>query len=149
MPYQFKHHGQHHCEAVVLSCIDFRFWSHIVEHIKNEFNISDFDFPSLPGAAKAINNKHNDSAGLAMSCIDVPVRLHNVQKIIIINHADCGAYGGRANFGHDLEAELAFHKTELQLAKDALAEKYPDKEIITLFVQFDEESSLVDILTIS
>ena len=40
MPYHFKHAGQHSCEAVVLSCIDFRFWSAIVEHIQNELKIT-------------------------------------------------------------------------------------------------------------
>jgi carbonic anhydrase len=149
MPYHFKHAGQHSCEAVVLSCIDFRFWSAIVEHIQNELKITDFDFPSLPGAAKTINNSHNDSADLALSCIDVPVRLHGVQKIIIINHADCGAYGGRAHFNHDQLAELAFHSAELQAARVKLSAKYPDKEVITLFVQFNPEAETIDILTIN
>lgn len=145
MPYHFKHAGQHSCEAVVLSCIDFRFWSAIVEHIQNELKITDFDFPSLPGAAKTINNSHNDSADLALSCIDVPVRLHGVQKIIIINHADCGAYGGLSCFNHDHDKERNFHRQQLLEARQKVAVEYPGKNLRTLFLSFHKDDDLLNI----
>jgi len=148
MSYPFNYQGVHACEAMVLSCIDFRFWPAIIKYVEEELGIKDFDFPSLPGAAKAINNCDHDNAGLAMSCVDVPCNLHHVKKLIIVNHADCGAYGGRAKFDNNLDQELEFHKAELAQAKALISAKHPDKEVITLFAQLDIEKSLIDILTI-
>src|SRR5665647_270213 len=105
MKFNFK--GVHHCEAVVLSCIDFRFWKETIEFIEKELKIEDFDFPSLPGSAKAINESTGED--VAFKCISVPVELHKAQKIIIINHEDCGAYGGSEKFGGNSAQEQEFH----------------------------------------
>ncbi len=133
MQTKFKFKNIHSCEAVVLSCIDFRFWKETMEFVENELNIKSFDFPSLPGAAKMINESVDGDA--ADQCIDVPVRLHHVQKIIIVNHEDCGAYGGSAKFGKDREEEQEFHTRELNKAKKKLSLKYPDKEIILVYAK--------------
>ena len=53
--YPFKYKKIHYCSAVLLTCIDFRFWRETVDFVETELRIQDFDFPSLPGAAKAIN----------------------------------------------------------------------------------------------
>ena len=58
IPFKFK--DVHHCEAVVLTCIDFRFWRETLEFVEKKLGIETFDFPSLPGAAKAINECLNE-----------------------------------------------------------------------------------------
>jgi carbonic anhydrase len=149
-PFKFK--DVHNCEAVVLCCIDFRFWRETLEFVEQELEIKTFDFPSLPGAAKAINECLEDS-DLAMQCIGVPCNLHHAQKIVIVNHQDCGAYGGSAKFSGDAEAEQKFHEGELQKAKAKILEKYPDKEVILIYAKLVEggESIVINIefLTIS
>lgn len=140
MKYKFNYKGVHSCEAVILSCIDFRFWKETAEFAEKEMGIKSFDFPSLPGSAKAIN----EGSDLAMSCISVPCDLHHVQKIIIVNHEDCGAYGGSAKFGDDREAEQKFHEEELRKAKAKIAEKYPDKEIILVYARLADEKENIE-----
>ena len=143
MTYPFTCQGKHHCPAAVLSCIDFRFWPTIVEYIKNELGVADFDFPSVPGAAKAINDGEPD--GLAMSCVTIPVQLHAAQKIIIVNHADCGAYGG-ASKHESIEVEVEFHKQELLKAKAKILAKHPEMEVILLFAKLVDNGSAVEIV---
>ncbi len=145
MSYQFNYQGKHHCPAAVLSCIDFRFWQTIVEYVHNELGIADFDFPSVPGSAKAINDGEPD--GLAMSCVTIPLQLHEAKKIIIVNHADCGAYGG-ADKHESLDAEVEFHKQELLKAKAKILAKHPDAEVILLFAELIDNGRQIDILTI-
>lgn len=137
----FNYQGVHHCEAAVLSCIDFRFWQAIVDYVHQDLGIKDFDFPSLPGAAKAINDA-SENDNLAISCINIPVELHEAKKIILVNHADCGAYGG-AKQHESLEAEEAFHAQQLRQAKTKILAAQPAVEVILLFAKLVEDGSKI------
>lgn len=143
----FKYKNIHSCDAVVLSCIDFRFWKETAEFVEKELGINSFDFPSLPGAAKAINESNSND--LAMSCISVPCDLHHVKKIVIVNHQDCGAYGESAKFKGDEVAEQKFHEEELNKAKAKLVTKYPDKEIILVYAKLDESKENIEFIKVS
>lgn len=139
LPFNYK--NIHTCEAVVLCCIDFRFWRETVEFVEKELGIKSFDFPSLPGAAKAVNDAPDDS-NIAMKCISVPCDLHHVKKIVLINHQDCGAYGGSAKFNSDEQAEQKFHEQELKKAGEKLAAKFPDKQIILAYAKLNRDSEI-------
>lgn len=144
VPFQFK--GRHHCEAVAIACIDFRFWKETARFIEEKLRIKSYDFPKLPGAAKALNE--STEGDLASSCVKVPVDLHQVSKIVIINHSDCGAYGGRAKFNDDVEAEQEFHFNELKKARKILADKYPNQEIITVYAELDKEQGAIEFIIV-
>lgn len=102
--------------------------------MEKELSLSAFDFPSLPGAAKAINESAEND--VSMQCISVPCELHHAKKIVIVNHEDCGAYGGSKE--HETqEAEQKFHEEELKKAEAKLKEKYPDKEYILIYAKLD------------
>lgn len=145
MQLPFKFNNIHSCEAVVLCCIDFRFWRETLALIEQELGLKCFDFPSLPGGAKAIN-EGND---LALACVSVPAGLHHIKKIVIINHQDCGAYGGSARFNGDDKAEQKFHEEELRRAKEKIAIQYGDKEIILIYAKLDENKENIEFLTIN
>jgi carbonic anhydrase len=143
---KFGFKGIHHCEAVVLTCIDFRFWRETVEFVEKGLGIKSFDFPSLPGAAKTLNESANQN-DLAWQCLDVPVKLHAAKKIVIINHEDCGAYGGSKKFANN-EAEQKFHEGELKKAKQKILDKYPDKEIFSIYVRLMDEKENLEFLIV-
>jgi len=145
--YPFKYKGIHHCKAVLLTCIDFRFWREVVDFTETELQIQDFDFPSLPGAAKAINESINSD--ITSQCISVPCDLHHAERIIMVNHADCGAYGGSVKFDGDIEAEQKFHENELQKSKEKILEKYPNKEVILIYAKLVDEGDNVEFIIIS
>lgn len=144
MKTNFKFNNIHSCEAVVLTCIDFRFWKETIEFVEDKLGIKLYDFPSLPGSAKAIN----ESSDLAMSCISVPCDLHHVGKIVIINHQDCGAYGGSAKFNGDSVAEQKFHEGELQKAKAKILEKYPEKEVILAYAKLVDDGGSIEFIVL-
>ena len=146
MKTSFKFKNVHACEAVVLCCIDFRFWKETVEFVEKELGIKSFDFPSLPGAAKAVNESAEGDA--VSQCISVPIELHHAQKIVIVNHQDCGAYGGSKKFAGDREAEKKFHTDELKKAKEKLLAKYPDKEIILVYARLENDQNDIDFIRI-
>jgi len=146
MKTSFKYKNIHHCEAVVLSCIDFRFWRETVEFVEKELGIKDFDFPSLPGSAKAINESNDET--FVFGCISVPIELHHAKKVVIINHQDCGAYGGSAKFNGDEKAEQEFHEKELKKAKDKIVAVYPDIEVILVYARFADDKENIEFVVV-
>lgn len=147
MKYPFKHKNIHTCEAAVLTCIDFRFWRQTAEFIEKELGIKSFDFPSLPGAAKAINNCLSNT-DLAMQCVSVPCDLHHAKTLVIVNHQDCGAYGGSKKFNGDAAAEENFHKQELKKAKAKALACRPDLKVILVYAKLADSGENIEFLTI-
>ncbi len=143
----FNYKGVHNCEAVVLACIDFRFWKETMKFVEEELGIKSYDFPKMPGAAKAINECQNE-LDIPMKCIGVPCDLHHAEKIVIINHADCGAYGGSVEFKGDLEAEQKFHEAELQRAREKIIANYPEKEVILAFAKLVDGGESIEFVKI-
>jgi carbonic anhydrase len=146
LPFKFK--NIHSCDAVVLACIDFRFWKETMKFVEEEMGIESYDFPKMPGAAKAINDCQNE-IDVPMKCIGVPCELHHAGKIIIVNHSDCGAYGGSAQFNGDADAEQRFHEGELKKAKEKILKYYPDKEVILVYARLVDGGENIEFLTIA
>ncbi len=145
MKTEFKFKNVNNCEAVVLTCIDFRFWKETLNFIENELGIKSFDFPSLPGSAKAINESEGDD--LAMKCISVPFDLHDAKKVVIVNHGDCGAYGG-AGEHESIEAEQEFHLEELKKAEKKILDKHREAQVILVYARLNEVGDGIEFVTI-
>ena len=57
---------------------------------------------------------------------DTSVKLHNIKKLIVINHRDCGAakiINGKKNFSEINETKI--HKNSFQKIKKIFRKKYP------------------------
>jgi carbonic anhydrase len=147
MKIRFQYKDIHSCEAVVLACIDFRFWKETMQFVEEELGIKTYDFPKMPGAAKAINECQNE-IDVPMKCIGVPCDLHHVEKIVIVNHADCGAYGGANQFNGDADAEQKFHEVQLKSAKEKILKYYPGKEVILAYAKLVDGGEFVEFLRV-
>jgi carbonic anhydrase len=147
MKVDFNYKDVHSCEAVVLACIDFRFWRETMRFVEEELGLKSYDFPKLPGAAKSINDCLSE-VDVAMKCIGVPCDLHHVEKIVIVNHADCGAYGGSVQFNGDAEAEQKFHEGELKKAKEKISAEYPGKEVILAYAKLVDGGENIEFIRI-
>ena len=75
----------HTCEAVVVHCIDFRFQHYLNDWLTQRFGIKTYDRVSWAGGVKEFFYIQNQ--------IEISKRLHNIKRVILINHEDCGAYG--------------------------------------------------------
>jgi carbonic anhydrase len=73
--------------------------------------------------------------------INISKQLHGIKKVILMNHTDCGAYGGRAAFP-DRHAERAGHRTDMEEAKKLILSFYPDLEVETVLVDIEEDGSI-------
>lgn len=125
--------SNHHCDALVIHCIDFRFHTAIRDFLQNELKTKSYDLLTIPGAAKHLTavGSVTRREGL-LEDIGISIRLHAPKEIILINHADCGAYGGSAAFA-DKAAEETAHRQALDEAIALLKKQFPNISIKTYF----------------
>ena len=119
-------HNQHTCEAVVLHCIDFRFRNMLNEYLQKRFP-EGYDLVSVAGSAKRLVADSPEN-NFVVDQIRVSNKLHEPKTIVLIQHEDCGAYGGSKAFVN-FEEELNTQKSELEKAELILKKEFPQISI--------------------
>ncbi len=107
----------------------------------------DSDLVSMAGAAKnLVDSADPSSAATARLQIKLSHDLHGISRVILINHLDCGAYGGRAAFVSD-EEEFARHSEDLKSARASIIAEYPRTEVSLAIakINFDGKVSFEEI----
>ncbi|MDP2934039.1 MAG: hypothetical protein Q8N81_08015 [bacterium] len=124
----------HSAEALVLTCIDFRFHEQIVK-LLHERGINSFDLKCDAGAVKYLVSDEKPAVrDWILENIEIAKRLHHISQVVLINHYDCGAYGGNSAFESD-EAQLVFHREQLAAARTKILVAYPDLAVKTFFAK--------------
>ena len=120
-------------DAVVITCLSFRFRSLTEAAVLRTFGIKDYDLISLAGGAKNISSPGFASRRRAvMSDIALAVEKHRVGRIILLNHQTCSKYAAAGHvFGvSERERERQFHYGELREAGRRTKKKFPDAEVL-------------------
>ncbi len=124
----------HGVKDLVISCIDYRFRPRVAEWIAGQFN-SQADLVAVAGAAKSLIDM--PSREYILNQIDIGIRLHGVGRVHIIDHIDCGAYGG-SKMHESEDAEIAFHSGQCATAADVIREKFPQLTVLSYALCFDK-----------
>jgi carbonic anhydrase len=98
------------------------------------FGYNDFDLICLRGGSKAVIDE--SSRGAIFESIDAAIRLHGVKRVIIVDHIDCGAYGGSNIFANCSEEE-SFHLTRLNEATSIIRAVYPSLEVVSVYLDWE------------
>lgn len=113
--------SDHSCEAVITTCIDFRFQPYINQWISENFAPKTYDRISWAGGIK-------DQEGI-LKQIEISYRLHHIHKAILINHEDCGAYGE--------EGTPDRHSHDLTETEEKIKAQFPDLEVEKYYLHLD------------
>ena len=118
-------------EAMVLSCIDPRFQAKVFNHLKRKKLTGKYSAFTIAGSAVGVTaNKFKKWHKVFWDNFDTSVKLHNIKKLIVINHRDCGAakiINGKKKFSKINETNV--HKTSFQKIKKIFKKKYPKLSI--------------------
>jgi carbonic anhydrase len=68
--------------------------------------------------------------------VRLSMRLHETDRVILVAHSDCGAYGGLDAFGGDAAREQAAHRADLARAAEALRAAVPGIAVECWFADF-------------
>lgn len=117
-------------EALVLTCIDFRFQDKLKDALA-KLKIKKYDLLALAGGAKNLASPTKSIyQKTVLDNMKLAVDLHKIKTVILINHIDCGAYGGSKKY-KNLREEIAFHKSELEKAENTIKTAFPGLKIKT------------------
>lgn len=118
--------SQHHCNNAAVFCVDYRYADLTKKFLTGLFETAYFDSHVWPGAAKKIVDSSTQEEYL--SNIAVSADLHSVERIVLINHTDCGAYGGKEAF-ENIDDERKKLTDDLRKARDIIKESFPSVEV--------------------
>ena len=118
-------------KAMVLSCIDPRFQTIVYNYLKKKKLIGKYSSFTIAGSAIGVTaNKFKRWQKTFWDNFDTSVKLHNIKKLIVINHRDCGAakiINGKKEFSKINETRV--HKNSFRKIKKLFKKKYPKLRI--------------------
>jgi hypothetical protein len=130
----------HQAQAIALTCIDFRFRKALQNFFENELNLYAIDHMAQGGGAKMVVEE-GPIREWVFANFDIAFNKHAVNRVILINHQDCGAYGGSDAF-NGLEDEIAKQEIQLRHGVSVVQSKYPDKQVEAYLALLGEGDSI-------
>lgn len=130
----------HTIKACVIICIDFRFQSHIQDFLAKEGLLGNVDIISIAGAAHDFSTPLNqESHDYVMGQVGASISLHHPDKVIFIDHQDCGMYNltGKIPQGLAFETDIEKHRNYLELAKKRIQDTFNRIDVELVFMGLD------------
>ena len=116
---------------MVLSCIDPRFQSIVYNYLRKKKLSGKYSSFTIAGSAVGVTaNKFKRWHKIFWDNFETSVKLHNIKKLIVINHRDCGAakiINGKKEFSDINETKV--HKNSFKKIKKIFRKKYPKLSI--------------------
>ena len=116
---------------MVLSCIDPRFQTIVSNYLKKKKLNGKYSSFTIAGAALGVTaNKFKRWHRSFWDNFNTSIKLHNIRKLIVINHRDCGAakiINEKKEFSKINETKV--HKNSFYKIKKLFKKKYPKLSI--------------------
>jgi carbonic anhydrase len=118
-------------KAMVLSCIDPRFQPKIFNYLKKRKLSGQYSAFTIAGAAVGVtHSKFKKWHRVFFENLSASIQLHKIDKLIVINHQDCGAAkiaNSKKEFNNKVETNI--HKVSFKKLKSSLRKKFPKLKI--------------------
>ena len=114
-------------KAMVLSCMDPRFQTKVSNYLKRRKLIGKYSAFTIAGAAVGVTaSKFKKWHTTFWENLNTSIKIHRIEKLIVINHKDCGAakiVNGKKEF--TLQNEMKIHENSFEKIKLNLKKKHP------------------------
>lgn len=129
-----------HAKALLLSCMDYRLVDDLVVFMNAKGLKDDYDHVVLAGASLGVmSDKFADWHKTFWEHLDVAIKLHHVEEVVVIDHRDCGAY--KIALGAEAvatpEQETAVHTATLAAFAAEVHARHPDLKVGTFLMSLD------------
>ena len=118
-------------KAMVLSCMDPRFQHLVYNHLKKKKLTGKYSAFTIAGAAVGVtHNKFKEWHKTFYNNLATSIQLHKIEKLIVINHKDCGAAkiaNGKKEF--NVTNEKKIHKDSFSKLKKEIKKRFPKLKV--------------------
>jgi hypothetical protein len=123
-------------DGAVVWCYDQRFELTLRKFIKRR-GLEHPDHIRVAGGAKCLATPEPElERQFVLDQVRKSIRLHATRRVLLMVHADCGAYGGKLAFANP-EDERRHHLGELERAAACLTDNLPGIAVECYFADFD------------
>ena len=116
---------------MVLSCMDPRFQNLVNNYLKKQKLSGKYSAFTIAGAAVGVtHNKFKKWHKTFYDNLSTSIKLHQIEKLIVINHKDCGAakiVNGKKAF--NITNEQKIHKESFSKLKKEIKKKFPKLKV--------------------
>ena len=129
-----------HAEVLLLSCMDYRLLDEIAHYMDGRGLTDKYDHVILAGASLgALVDTKPEWGTTFWSHVEVAKELHHINKVMIIDHRDCGAYKVFIGLdtAKDRETETRYHTEQLRKLATTLGTRHPDLSVELLLMSLD------------
>ena len=133
-------------DALLLSCMDYRLMDEVEQYMSGRGLRNKYDHVILAGASLgAITDKFPAWNQTFWEHLDVAIKLHNIHKVIVLDHRDCGAYKVILGPEHaaNPQQETQAHASQLHKLKQLIGEKYPKLDVELLLMALDGKVEVI------
>ena len=126
---------------MVLSCIDPRFQQLVHNHLKKKKLTGKYSSFTIAGTAVGVtNNKFKQWHKTFYDNLRTSIQLHKIEKLIVINHKDCGAAkiaNGTKEFTQANEKKI--HKDSFSEIKKQIKKRFPKLKVELNLISLDSK----------
>lgn len=115
----------HHCKALIIHCIDFRLQDALRSFLEKQKLLGTTDVVALAGGMQEIARAERPEQTTTFRQVQISHDLHQIKEVLLVNHTDCGAYGGRDAFA-DRSTEMERHTDDLRTARAVISRAFPE-----------------------
>jgi carbonic anhydrase len=127
-------------DILLLSCMDYRLMDDVARYMEGRGLREKYDHVVLAGAAIGVlNEKYPEWGKTFWDHVQVASDLHNIKKVIVLDHRDCGAYKVFLGADHakTRESETEAHTKQLRKLRETIKAKHPKLEVELLLMALD------------
>ena len=117
-----------HCESIVVHCIDYRIQKFLNDWIDQNLQAGNYDRVAIAGG---VLDEYD-----VLRHVDIAVQLHQIRKVIFINHEDCGAYG--------IEGNDERHGVDLRKAREKINKLFPHLDVDLFYLNLNGTFEHID-----
>jgi carbonic anhydrase len=129
--------GPYRSDAVAVYCFDDRFTLMVQKFLKR-LKLERVDTIRVAGGGRALASPDGEpEKTFLLDQLRLSRKLHDVERVILIAHSDCGACGGLARFNHHAATEAEHHRVELSGAAACVRSAFPEVEVECFFADFN------------
>ncbi|MBD1154749.1 carbonic anhydrase [Pelagibacterales bacterium SAG-MED21] len=128
-------------KAMVLSCIDPRFQHLVHNYLKKQKLFGKYSAFTIAGAAVGVtHSKFKKWHKTFYDNLSTSIKLHQIEKLIAINHQDCGAakiVNGKKAF--NITNEQKIHKESFSKLKKEIKKRFPKLKVELNLMSLDSK----------